>query len=110
MLPALPAEWAYEGWVTIDGVDVTTGRFSDPSTADDFDGFSGDQGGPPWPGEDFLLNAPPGTTFPVDLAGMTTFVTIEPAQDANPGRRRDTRPTVKIAIHSMPNPIAIASS
>ena len=84
VLPALPAEWVYEGWVTIDGVDVTTGRFGDPATADDFDGFSGDQGGPPLPGEDFLLSPPPGLTFPVDLAGMTTFVTLEPAVDPDP--------------------------
>ncbi len=85
VLPALPAEWVYEGWVTIDGVDVTTGRFHDPAGPDDFDGFSGDQGGPPLPGEDFLVDAPPGTTFPVDLVGMTTFVTIEPAVDTDPG-------------------------
>ena len=85
VLPVLPDEWRYEGWVTIDGVDVTTGRFSDPATADDFDGFSGEQGGPPLPGEDFLRDAPEGTTFPVDLAGLTTFVTIEPANDASPG-------------------------
>jgi len=84
VLPALPAEWVYEGWVTIDGVDVTTGRFGDPTTADDFDGFSGDQGGPPLPGEDFLLSPPEGLAFPVDLAGMTTFVTLEPADDPDP--------------------------
>ena len=84
VLPALPAEWVYEGWVTIDGVDVTTGRFGDPATADDFDGFSGDQGGPPLPGEDFLLSPPEGLAFPVDLAGMTTFVTLEPAVDPDP--------------------------
>ncbi|AXV08351.1 hypothetical protein DVS28_a3678 [Euzebya pacifica] len=84
VLPALPAEWVYEGWVTIDGVDVTTGRFGDPATPDDFDGFSGDQGGPPLPGEDFLLSPPEGLSFPVDLAGMTTFVTLEPAVDPDP--------------------------
>ena len=51
-VPALPAGWVYEGWAVIDGVPVTTGRFTDAAAADDFDGFSGDQGGParsPWP-------------------------------------------------------------
>ena len=44
-------------------------------------------GGPPFPGEDFLLNAPTGFTFPVDLTtagtagGATVVVSIEPFPD-----------------------------
>jgi hypothetical protein len=40
--------------------------------------------GPPEPGEDYLLNAPPGLTFPVDLSGMPLYVTIEPDPDDSP--------------------------
>lgn len=40
--------------------------------------------GPPEPGEDYLLNAPPGLTFPVDLSGFPIYVTIEPEPDDSP--------------------------
>jgi len=84
-LPELPAGWAYEGWAVIDGVPVSTGRFVDPGAADDFDGFSGDQGGPPYPGEDFIVNAPAGTTFPTDLRASTLVISVEPDPDDSPG-------------------------
>lgn len=85
VLPVLPEGFTYEGWVEADGAVLTTGRFDDPATPDDFAGFSGDQGGPPLPGEDFLVSAPAGVTFPLDLAGARTFVTIEPDDDPDPG-------------------------
>lgn len=40
--------------------------------------------GPPEPGEDYLLNAPPGLEFPVDLSGLPIYVTIEPDPDNSP--------------------------
>ena len=40
--------------------------------------------GPPEPGEDYLLNAPPGLEFPVDLSGVPIYVTIEPEPDDSP--------------------------
>ena len=83
-LPALPAGWAYEGWVVIDGQPVTTGTFLDTSAADDFDGFSGDQGGPAFPGEDFIVNAPEGLVFPTDLTGTTVVISVEPSPDNSP--------------------------
>lgn len=40
--------------------------------------------GPPEPGEDYLVNPPPGLEFPVDLAGAPIYVTIEPDPDDSP--------------------------
>ena len=80
-LPMLPPGWEYEGWAVIDGVPVTTGRFTDAEGADDADPYSGTQGGPPFPGEDFLVNAPGGLTFPTDLAGTTAVISVEPEPD-----------------------------
>lgn len=81
-LPDLPNGWEYEGWVVIDGVPVTTGKFINTETADDFDGFSETiNNGPPFPGEDYLLNAPSGLNFPIDLSGRTAVISIEPVPD-----------------------------
>lgn len=84
VLPALPAGWAYEGWAVIDGVPVTSGTFLTADGFDDFDGYSGDQGGPPFPGEDYLVNAPEGVAFPTDLTGATIVVSVEPSPDDSP--------------------------
>ncbi len=83
-LPTLPAGWVYEGWAVIDGQAISTGRFVDPGAPDDFSGFSGPDGSPPYPGEDFIVNAPDGLTFPTDLRGETIVVSIEPADDDSP--------------------------
>ncbi|PHS64918.1 MAG: hypothetical protein COB12_07465 [Flavobacterium sp.] len=91
-LPELPDGWKYEGWAVIDGVPVTTGKFTNVNATDEFDGFSGpDPLGSPngedgfFPGEDFLVNAPDGVTFPTDLAGKTAVISIEPSPDDNAG-------------------------
>jgi hypothetical protein len=39
---------------------------------------------PPFPGEDFLMNAPAGVTFPTDLSGATAVISIEPRMDDDP--------------------------
>ncbi|MDP3311924.1 hypothetical protein [Lutibacter sp.] len=83
-LPTLPAGWKYEGWVVINGTPVTTGTFTTPSGADAFNGFSGALGTPPFPGEDFIKNAPSGVTFPTDLSGKTAVISIEPFPDNSP--------------------------
>lgn len=83
-LPALPSGWAYEGWVVIDGIPVTTGQFQSTSGVDGFDGFSGPSDGPPFPGEDFLTAAPAGLSFPTDLSGRTAVISIEPMPDNDP--------------------------
>jgi hypothetical protein len=82
-LPTLPDGWVYEGWAVTQGTPLTSGRFSDPSGADDFDGFSGEMDGPPFPGEDYLQNAPSGVDFPPELAdgGSKVVVSVEPDID-----------------------------
>jgi hypothetical protein len=80
-LPTLPSGWAYEGWAVINGTPVTTGRFTAVDMADDAAPFSGVMSGPPFPGEDFLMAAPSGLTFPTDIAGGLAVISIEPEPD-----------------------------
>ncbi len=81
-LPLLPPQWEYEGWVVMPGLmPLTTGKFEDPAAADKGAPFSGTMPGPPFPGEDLLMNAPPGYTFPTNLQGATFVITIEPVPD-----------------------------
>jgi hypothetical protein len=77
-LPELPQGWAYEGWAVTQGVPLTTGRFRDAGAADLGSPYS--DGGPPFPGEDFLTGLPASVTPPVDLAdGQSMIVlSIEP--------------------------------
>lgn len=83
-LPNLPAGWKYEGWTVIDGQPFTTGKFSEVDAMDEDDPFSGQEPGPPFPGEDYLMNAPSGLTFPTDLSGGTAVISIEPDPDNSP--------------------------
>jgi hypothetical protein len=80
-LPTLPAGWKYEGWAVINGTPVTTGKFTSTTAADESDPYSSTQPGPPFPGEDFLMNAPSGLTFPTDISGGKAVITIEPDPD-----------------------------
>jgi hypothetical protein len=80
-LPNLPDGWKYEGWAVIDGTPVSTGTFTDINAADEADEFSGDTPGPAYPGEDFLVNAPDGLTFPTDLRRGSVVISIEPDPD-----------------------------
>ena len=80
-LPTLPLGWEYEGWAVIGGTPVTTGRFTATDAADSSAPFSGSEAGPAFPGEDFLMNAPTGLSFPTDLAGGTAVISIEPEPD-----------------------------
>ncbi len=81
-LPSLNPGWKYEGWVVIDGTPVTTGTFTNVNSADEASPFS--DGGPNYPGEDFLMNAPTGLAFPTDLRGQTVVISIEPSPDNSP--------------------------
>jgi hypothetical protein len=85
-LPALPAGWRFEGWTVFNGgsTPVTTGPFTSASTVDLAAPFSGAMPGPPFPGEDYLMNAPAGLTFPTDLSGLTAVITVEPFPDDSP--------------------------
>lgn len=78
-------DWTYEGWVVIGGTPVTTGRFDKVDVADGFNGYSAAGSSPPFPGEDFITNAPSGLTFPTDLAGATAVISIEPRVDSDAG-------------------------
>jgi hypothetical protein len=80
----LPAGWKYEGWTVIDGQPVTTGTFTAVDEMDEAAPFSGVDPGPPFPGEDFLMNAPSGLTFPTDIRGGTAVISIEPDPDNSP--------------------------
>ena len=68
-LPTLPQGWKYEGWVVIEGIPVTTGKFIAPAAEDLAAPYSGPQEWPPYPGEDFLENPPFGLSFPIDIRG-----------------------------------------
>jgi len=81
ILPDLNEGWIYEGWVVIDGTPVSTGKFTDPAEADISDLYSGTLDSPPFPGEDFLTNAPTNLTFPTDLSGQTAVISVEPSPD-----------------------------
>jgi hypothetical protein len=83
-LPTLPEGWQYEGWAVINGRPVTTGAFLIASGADLSAPFSGPQAGPPFPGEDFLLNAPTGLVFPTNLSGGMAVISVEPVPDDSP--------------------------
>ena len=80
-LPELAGGWEYELWQVIDGQAVTGGKFSDPFAPDQAAPFSGPEPAPPLVGEDYLLNAPEGLTFPRDLRGTEVVITVEPVPD-----------------------------
>lgn len=85
-LPTLPAGWEYEGWAVINGSPVTTGKFTSAEGADMSAPYSGPNAGPPFPGEDFLMNTPSGlgVEFPTDLRGGVIVVSVEPSPDNSP--------------------------
>ena len=96
-LPTLPAGWIYEGWAVIDGTPISTGTFSVMEGADSAAIYSGSSAGPPFPGEDFLQNAPNGLTFPTSLLEGTAVISIEPVPD------NSTAPfTLKPLVHTIP--------
>ncbi|MEM6299845.1 MAG: hypothetical protein AAF740_14240 [Bacteroidota bacterium] len=100
-LPSLPAGWAYEGWVVINGTPLSTGVFTSAEGADQSSIYSGPMDGPPFPGEDFLMNAPAGLSFPTDLSGATVVVSVEPVPDNSPSPF-----TLKPLAGGVPNPAA----
>jgi hypothetical protein len=84
-LPLLPSQWQYEGWVVIPGHSaLSTGKFTDPGAPDMSAPYSGTMPPPPFPGEDLLMNAPSGFSFPTNLQGATFVITVEPNPDNSP--------------------------
>ncbi len=77
--------WQYEGWVVGPNGPISTGTFTTPAGADVGSGFNGtDNPPPPFPGEDFINNAPAGSTFPTDLSGYPVVISVEPVPDDSP--------------------------
>ncbi|WP_221409149.1 anti-sigma factor [Reichenbachiella versicolor] len=98
-LPELAAGWKYEGWVVIDGVPVSTGTFTAVDEADDASPHS--DGGPAFPGEDFLTDAPSTLTFPTDIRGGAAVISIEPSPDNSAAPF-----ALKPLLHSIPEDAA----
>lgn len=98
-LPTIGPGWKYEGWVIINGQPVTSGKFTHTDMSDESAPYSGPQSGPPFPGEDYLENAPAGLTFPTDLSGCTVVISVEPDPDDGPGPF-----SIKPLIHQIPDP------
>ncbi len=82
-LPTLPDGWVYEGWAVFEGAPLTSGRFTAVDEADGFDGYSGVEAAPPFPGEDYLVNPPEGVTFPIDIGDGSSLVVISIEPDMN---------------------------
>lgn len=83
-LPTLDEGWKYEGWVVSNDVVLSTGKFTSPEGSDEAAPYSGTMMAPPFPGEDFLMNAPEGLTFPGNLSGATLVISVEPHPDNSP--------------------------
>jgi hypothetical protein len=82
-LPEAPNGWDYEGWVVIGDDTLSTGKFYEPSIADTTNLYGGVSGDYPFPGQDFLENAPEGMVFPTDLSGAPLFLTLEPWEESD---------------------------
>lgn len=98
-LPTLDAGWKYEGWVVSNGTVLSTGTFTNPNGPDMSALYSGMMPSPPFPGEDFLVNAPAGLTFPANLSGATLVISVEPFPDNSPMPF-----TLKPLSHNVSNP------
>lgn len=98
-LPVLPTGWRYEGWALINGQPVSTGAFMSGNMADNAAPFSGPLPGPPFPGEDFIGNAPAGLTFPTNLSGGMGVISVEPYPDNSPAPF-----LLKPLVRMIPNP------
>lgn len=97
-LPNLPAGWKYEGWAVINGTPISTGTFTSVTGSDSNGMFSGTLSSPPFPGEDFLMNAPSGVMFPTSLLGSTIVISIEPSPDNSPAPF-----ALKPLLHNVPS-------
>ena len=90
-LPVAPEGWIYEGWLMHDHMEfLSMGQFDSINVLDDNNIYLASEerlyaeSTYHFPGEDFLVNAPEGLTFPFDVRGSMTFVTMEPIPDNDP--------------------------
>lgn len=98
-LPVLSGGWIYEGWIEVGGNKLSTGRFRNPKAADLFNGYSATAVSIPFPGEDFINNAPSGFTFPLDLRGAKSYISLE----INDGKTRGNTPLFVLYEANIPN-------
>lgn len=98
-IPVLAGGWIYEGWIEVNNNKLSTGRFRNPKAADLFNGYSATVATIPFPGEDFINNAPSGFTFPLNLRGAKAYVSLE----LNDGRTRGDVPGIIIYEANIPN-------
>lgn len=78
LLPDTTGALVYETFVELGGQTVPVGRFERADQEDDANQFSADVvEAPERPGEDLLVNAPEGLTFPADLSGARVTVSLE---------------------------------
>ncbi len=97
-IPELYGGWIYEGWVEVNGEYLSTGRFESTVGAD-LSKLYGESGtGLPYPGEDFLTNAPQDVTFPLDLSGKMIYISAE----LNDGRNYGTAPYIILFEATVP--------
>jgi hypothetical protein len=105
-LQELPKGFVYESWLQYGDLILSGGTFKKADEADFFDGFSGEEPAPSFPGEDFLVSDSPTISLPLDIADgaqeALIFVTIE-IQDA---QRHITPSTLTILETSIPQDIA----
>ncbi|MCF8266904.1 MAG: hypothetical protein K9I69_02390 [Ignavibacteriales bacterium] len=79
-LPTLSTGWKYFAWVETGAEKLPVGAFTSITSADDRADYSDTQApGYSAPGEDFLLNAPSGVSFPLDLKGLKVYITLQPS-------------------------------
>lgn len=77
-LPITTAALQYETFIDVGGRSLPVGRFEAPDDADDANAYSSTLfAAPERPGEDLLLNAPEGLSFPVDLSGARVSISLE---------------------------------
>lgn len=77
-IPDSTGALTYETFIELGGQTINLGRFEVGDETDDNNRFSAEQFDPPAaPGEDLLLNAPEGLTFPTDLSGARVTVSLE---------------------------------
>jgi hypothetical protein len=80
-IPQAPEGWDYEGWTILGEDTLSTGKFYYVAIADTLNPYGGITGNYDFPGQDFLMNAPEGLTFPMDLSGASLLVTMEPWEE-----------------------------
>ena len=92
-LPELVDGWIYEAWIKHRDQFLSSGRFESVDTVDDFDGYSGEQPGPNYPGEDFVRNLPAQFNQPLDLTDGASYIYISLEPNLGGSDPTDQSPT-----------------